>query len=319
MKALLESSLIPEGANWTYFHRRLNEAIPFIWHYHREIELTLTLNSQGQRYVGENIEPYTDGDLVLVGPNLPHTWMSQQKIDPAQPHEAHVFWLNADWLDTLISTLVELAPIKPMLQDAARGVVFSAATAGAVRKLVLELEHASPAGRVTRLIDMLTMLANDKGARSLCPPRSRAAQLTACDKSRIDRTLDYIHQNYAGEITMAELADLAALSVSGLHRLFKRHTRQTVGEYIAQMRIGRACSLLVSTGQPISHVAEQSGYSSLSHFNRQFLAIKGVTPREFRQSFRHRKPEGLPHRPEVRTYAERAWPAPREGGQRLAL
>jgi AraC-like DNA-binding protein len=304
MKALLESSLIPQGANWTYFHRRLNVCIPFNWHYHREIELTVTLNSQGQRYVGDNIEPYTDGDLVLIGPNLPHTWMSQSKINDALPHVAHVFWINADWLNALMSTLVELAPIKSMLVDAERGVVFSASTASSVRDMVLDLEHASPAGRVTRLIDILTMLANDKEARSLCPPRCQVAQLDACDKSRIDHALAYIHSHYVEKISMAELASLAALSVSGLHRLFKRHTRQTVSDYIAQVRIGKACSLLVSTTQPISHVAEQSGYSSLSHFNRQFLGIKQVTPKAFRQSFRHRQPEGLPHRPEVSTYTE---------------
>ncbi len=72
---------------------------------------------------------------------------------------------------------------------------------------------------------------------------------------------------------------------SGLHRLFTCHARQTVGEYIAQLRIGKACSLLISTDRPISYIVDESRYTSLSHFNRQFLAIKQVTPRELRRTF----------------------------------
>src|SRR3954454_8629043 len=108
MKAILESLLVPEGATWTYFHRRLNECIPFNWHYHREFELTLTVNSLGQRYVGDSIESYGDSDLVLLGSNLRHTWMSQDKINGMQPHVAHVFWIRSEWLDSLLETVVEL-------------------------------------------------------------------------------------------------------------------------------------------------------------------------------------------------------------------
>jgi AraC-like DNA-binding protein len=285
MRAILESLLVPEGATWTYFHRRLNECIPFNWHYHREFELTLTVNSLGQRYVGDTIESYGDGDLVLLGSNLPHTWMSQRKLEESQPHVAHVFWIRSEWLDALLDTLVELRPIKPMLLKASQGIVYSAGTARAVRALVENMDNLSPTGRVISLIEVFTVLADDKKFRLLCSSQTRSDAISPSDRPRIDRTLDYIHKNYQSEISIDDLADLAALSVSGLHRLFKRHTRQTVGEYIAQLRIGKACSLLISTDRPISCIAEEAGYSNLSHFNRQFLAIKQVTPREFRRSF----------------------------------
>jgi AraC-like DNA-binding protein len=300
MRAILESLLVPEGATWTYFHRRLNECIPFNWHYHREFELTLTVNSLGQRYVGDTIESYGDGDLVLLGSNLPHTWMSQRKLEESQPHVAHVFWIRSEWLDALLDTLVELRPIKPMLLKASQGIVYSAGTARAVRALVENMDNLSPTGRVISLIEVFTVLADDKKFRLLCSSQTRSDAISPSDRPRIDRTLDYIHKNYQSEISIDDLADLAALSVSGLHRLFKRHTRQTVGEYIAQLRIGKACSLLISTDRPISCIAEEAGYSNLSHFNRQFLAIKQVTPREFRRSFIDHEslvPIGLPSNP----------------------
>jgi len=291
MNALLESLLVPEGASWTYFHRQLEESIPFIWHYHLEFELTLTVNSLGQRYVGDSIESYGDGDLVLLGSNLPHTWMSQDKIHAREPHVAHVFWIRPDWIRALIDTLDELKPIKPMLLNSSRGIVFSAATAQAVRERVADLHSFSASTRLLRFIEILSLLAEDHDHRLLCAPRPEPESNRLTDRPRIDRTLDYIHKHYTTDIAMSDLAELAALSVSGLHRLFKRHTRLTVSEYIAQLRIGKACSLLVSTDKPISSIADEVGYTNLSHFNRQFLAIKKLTPREFRRSFFQKVPQ----------------------------
>jgi AraC-like DNA-binding protein len=282
MKAILESLLVPEEATWTYFHRRLNDSIPFIWHYHREIELTLTVNSIGQRYVGDSIEAYEDGDLVLVGPDVPHTWMSQHKIDDSQPHVAHVFWIDPDWLANLIDTVVELQPIRTMLQSSGRGVAYSAAAVKAVRPLIENMGNMPAMRRVICLLEILAILAADRDCQLICAP---GESVVAAPCARIQSTLDYIHQHYQQDISMNYLAELAALSVSGLHRLFKRHTRQTVGEYIAHLRIGKACSLLISTNRSVSWVSAESGYTNLSHFNRQFLAIKRTTPREFRRRF----------------------------------
>lgn len=86
-------------------------------------------------------------------------------------------------------------------------------------------------------------------------------------------------------ISIAALADLAALSPSGLHRLFRRHTRQTVSDYVTRLRIGEACALLSATERPIAHVASDVGYASLANFNRQFKGLKQMTPRAYRQRF----------------------------------
>ena len=90
MKPLLEKVTPPDGASWAWLDRRLDDAIPFQWHHHPEFELTLTLNSVGQRFIGDHIGEYGDGDLVLIGPNLPHTWASRAKRDAALPHVARV-------------------------------------------------------------------------------------------------------------------------------------------------------------------------------------------------------------------------------------
>src|SRR5262245_45670040 len=88
MRPLFEKVTVPAGASWALLDRRLPDGIPFQWHYHPEFELTLTLNSRGQRYIGDSVADYDDGDLVLLGPSLPHTWCSAERLDPAEPHHA---------------------------------------------------------------------------------------------------------------------------------------------------------------------------------------------------------------------------------------
>src|SRR5436305_3904972 len=96
MRPFLETLPVRQGASWSMLNRRLDAAIPFQWHHHPEFELTLTLNSRGQRFIGDNVGPYEDGDLVLVGPNLPHTWSSCEKLDPTRPHIALVLWFRPE-------------------------------------------------------------------------------------------------------------------------------------------------------------------------------------------------------------------------------
>ncbi len=283
MKPVLERLQMPAGASWAWLDRRLDDAIPFQWHHHPEFELTLTLNSRGQRFVGDDIADYDDGDLVLIGPNLPHTWASRARLAPG-PHVAQVMWFHPDWAAALARTLVELAPVTALLARARSGLAFSPARAAAARPRIAALFARPPGERVLALLELLALLAADAGAVPLAtrPPVLAPA---GPDRARIDRVLEHIHRHYAEGIALAALADIAALSPSGLHRLFVRHTGQTVGAYVGRLRIGEACALLSGTSRPIAHIAYAVGYDSLANFNRRFKAMKAMTPRAYRHRF----------------------------------
>jgi len=266
-------------------NRRLDDAIPFEWHHHPEFELTLTLNSTGQRFIGDHTGEYGDGDLVLVGPNLPHTWASREKLDPAAPHRALVLWFHPDWMRQMTSGAVELRPIEQLMVRGQNGLQFSQETGDAVRAEFESIFDRPPAERLLSLLAILGRVAADRQA---IPLASTPGQQPALQESRerIDRVLTHLHVNYAGPVTLEELADIAALSVSGLHRMFRRHTGTTVSDYLIRMRVGDACARLSSTNQPVAHIADAVGYASLANFNRQFRSEKGMTPRDYRAHFR---------------------------------
>jgi AraC-like DNA-binding protein len=282
MKPFLEKLQKPAGASWAWLDRKLDDGIPFQWHHHPEFELTLTLNSRGQRFVGDHIGDYTDGDLVLIGPNLPHTWVSRERINEG-PHVAQVMWFHPDWAAALSTTLVELKPVSALLARARTGLDFSHVIAGDARGRIMALFRRPTEDRVLLLLELLQFLATDLDATPLASPN--AAPVLSADRTRIDRVLDHIHLNYGEGLSIPALADIAALSPSGLHRQFRRHTQQTITAYVTALRIGEACALLSGTRRPIAHIASDVGYESLANFNRQFKARKGLTPREYRARF----------------------------------
>lgn len=279
MRPYLEHLPLPPDASWAMLNRRLDEAIPFEWHHHPEYELTLTLNSRGQRFVGDHVGDYGPGDLVLVGPNLPHTWASRERTG-AGPHVALVLWFRADWIAALCAP-VELRGVGRMFARAAAGLAFDPALGLALAADYEALFTLPPAPRLIGLLSILSRLAE-----APAQPLAASAPPPEGDRRRIDRVLAHLHRHYAEPLRMEALAGIAALSVSGLHRLFLRHTRMTVTGYVAALRVGEACSRLSSTGQPIAHVAAEVGYPSLANFNRQFLRLRGMTPRDYRALFR---------------------------------
>ena len=285
MRPYLEKLPYEPGSSLCVLNRRLDEAIPFQWHHHPEYELTLTLNSRGQRFIGDHVGEYDHGDLVLVGPNLPHTWASRSRLQKAEPHIALVIWFHPDWVQQITQCFVEFERLEQFLSRAGRGLHFSKTTAHTLRESFEALFETSAQERVFALLRLLEHLSKDSDAQPLASTavsRDHAGE----SRERISRVLALIHGSYSENLPLEELADEAALSISGVHRLFQKHVRTTISAYIMQLRTGDACARLSGTDQPINSIAHDVGYHSLANFNRQFKALKAMTPREYRAHFR---------------------------------
>lgn len=284
MRPFLENLPWTEGSSLALLNRRLEGEIPFQWHHHPEWELTLTLNSYGQRFIGDHIGDYTDGDLVLVGPNLPHTWMSRDRMTPG-PHQALVIWFGQSWLETF-HDMPEWQALRRLSEKGRRGLAFSAEASREVRPLIDQFFDGSPQRRFLSLLEILNVLDQDTAVTLASSSVDRTA--LGVNRDRIERVLTYLHSHFEQRVEMEELARIAALSVSGLHRLFCKQTGQTVTEYLMHLRVGAAAARLVATDAPIAHIAADVGYGALANFNRQFRAIKGMTPRDYRSAVRSR-------------------------------
>jgi len=281
MRPQFEHVRTPQEASWALLWREL-PAIPFEWHYHPEFELTLTLNGRGQRFVGDDVADFDDGDLVLVGPRLPHTWFARDRLDADKPMLAIVVWFSQDWVERLANDFAELGGVARLMRRAGRGLVFSEDCARYVRSHATLLRDLAPAQRLPRVLDMLVALSTDADVRPLASAHFGAGPAPDAHNERLARVLDSLHGSFAQPVDIALLAQRAALSVGAFHRFFRRHLQMTVTEYVAQLRVGRASQQLIDTDKPIGVIAAEVGYANLAHFNRQFRAIRKATPRAFR-------------------------------------
>lgn len=284
MKAHFEK-VTPGNTSFLAFERADPE-FPFRWHYHPEFELTLIVDSYGQRLVGDGIADYGPGDLVLLGPNLPHSWRSGP-VRPGFPkvHRAVVIQFREDFLGQQIFALEEMESIARLLKRSVCGLAFgdTIASQDAARKLA-DFSSLSPARRVITLLSVLLELAEIPQPRTLStnhvPPMCRVE-----DQQRIDAICVHLNGHFEEEIDFAGLSREIHMDRTSLCRFFKRATGRTMTAYVNELRVGAAAQLLTDTNLSVLDIGFRVGFGNYSNFNRQFKKIKGYNPRALRQQF----------------------------------
>ena len=292
MKPRYEQPGVSDGTTFTCFIRR-QSAFDFAWHYHREYELTLITEGTGTRYVGTTVERYHPGDLVLLGPDLPHTYASEPYEGRA---EAVVAQFRHDFLGSEFFALPQFHTVGGLLSRSARGLRFGRAQ-GEVRALLTRLPRLEAAAQTVALLDVLRRFAADATATPITGPGYAPAPSTAV-RDRIDAVCRHLQQTHTEPVHQAEVAALVHMPPTSFSRFFRRAMGRTLTDYVNQLRVETACSLLTATSLPVTEVAARSGYRNLSNFNRRFRELKGLRPTEYRAA--HRGPgrpleSGSPH------------------------
>ncbi len=104
----------------------------------------------------------------------------------------------------------------------------------------------------------------------------------------MDRVFQFLNSQLGADVRLSEAARIVHLSEGAFSRFFRAHTGKTFPQFVNELRIGRACTLLIEDDLNITEVAYRSGFANLSNFNRQFRKLKRVSPHEFRRQLRHR-------------------------------
>ncbi len=268
-----------------------NENFTCAWHYHVEYELVLYRDPgesfEGNFFAGDHIGKVDHNTLLLFGPGLPHMLSGRSFPHASQPHKTFILWFTQSWIDNLIQAAPELAHIKAMLNLSYKGIEFSKELG---EKLYLKLKDHDvlPAHKkLLYIMEVLTLLVEDKVAVSLSSSNYGIEQATQPDKSfsRVETARNFIETHYQEPIKICDFCKALHMSESSAYRLFEKHFKESFSEHLKKFRIGKACELLVNSNIPVSLVAERSGFNNLSNFNRQFKERKQMTPSDFRGQF----------------------------------
>ncbi len=285
MRAAIEPVSTDPGSSFRCFWRRA-EDFAFQWHFHPECELTWIVSGHGRRFVGDHLSDYRAGDLVLLGPNLPHTWQSSSassRTKSAKDHLALVVQFRRDFLGCGFFDCPEASQLASLLGQSQRGLRFVGQTVTEATEILRSLPERSGFGRLAGLLQTLSILAKSPQTETLAGLRYRPS-LAVADAQRIDAIAAYLNDHLDEEITQRDVARLVHMSPSSFNRFFRRVLGRTFIEYLHELRIGEACRLLIESDRSITQIAHQVGYANLTYFNRRFRVSKGMTAREYRKA-----------------------------------
>ena len=257
------------------------------WHYHAELELTYVQEGTGIRFVGDSIQNFQAGDLILLGSNLPHFWRSENptSVDPDPGCQAMVVQFDgAFWGETFLD-LPELTLVKDLFLKARRGIHIKGNTRERVSELMQELAVVSGLDRLMALLRILQNIATSAETTFLSSEGFNIP-LNDLDTRRIARIHAYTLANFAQKIKLEEVAACVHLSPNAFCRYFKTHTRKTYTQFLLEIRIGHACKLLMEDRLSISQICLESGFQNFSNFNRYFKAITSLTPQGYARMYR---------------------------------
>lgn len=257
----------------------------FPYHYHPEIEITYVCNSSGLRVIGDHIESYSQDDLIVVGPNIPHQWQKDVEFTSSGSKREHIFviHINGDLLVQLTQTIAELSRLSNFVELARKGVKFDKRVAKGAKMMIQTLHEASGSNAFTKLIELLDYLQAAPYDVLLTPENSLLVQTK--EGAKIFKIISSMHEHYHTGITARELAKMYNMSLSSFSHYFKRKTAKTYSSYLTDIRIGHVCKRLRSTEDSIAEIAFECGFQNLSNFNRLFKNKMGRTPNSYRKFF----------------------------------
>ena len=251
------------------------------WHVHDLFELTCILHGQGTRVVGDRVESFFKGDLLLIGPNLPHVWRN----DPIERYDgkarAITIQFSKDFPMPGFFDQPEMQAVRTLLDVSCRGVELCGKLRTSCISKLRQLLQLDPPHQISMILEILADIAINKDVQFVTSKGYTLPRAT--ETSRWQKINEYVFENFHRPITGQELAEVTGMHPASIARYFKSSIGMTPTKYVTQVRIGQACRLLGDADRSILDICLDCGFQNLSHFNRCFKLITKMTPSQYRK------------------------------------
>lgn len=286
MKAALQKS--PISAARTFIVKELNDlCFDPNWHFHPEYQLFVVLQGKGTRFVGDHVKSFKPGDVVFTGPNLPHLWRSDHEyFEDNDVHRVHgiVVYFQEDFLGEAMLGKEEMIKVKQLFAKARRGLEITGKTAATVSTMMQQLLATEGLRSIIQLLKILEVLVSTHESQVLASP-GYTNSLKDGDTERMNRVHAYVMKHFRQKISLEEVSSLANMTPTSFSRYFKTHANKTFTDFVSEIRIGHACKLLIEENVNVSQACYDSGFQTLSNFNKQFKAITHRSPLQYKKEY----------------------------------
>ena len=283
MSAQLESLAVQtnESLSIGIFQDNLDKST---WHYHNNFEISFITEGSGKRIVADSIEEFQPGDLVFIGKNLPHVWIPDkvQGVFSNRTLEMVFLQFSASVLSPAVLRLPEFKNIHQAMRLSERGIHIVGQTLNDASALMLQMPYLKGFDRMLHFYRIMDMIGRSDSLIPLASEEYLKARFSSGNK-RLATIHDYLMNHYREEINLERLAEITNLAEGSLCRFFKQKMGITIFEYLNKVKVEFACNLLMNEDLSIMDVCLDSGFNNLSHFNKQFKKIVGITPSEYRR------------------------------------
>ncbi len=252
------------------------------WHFHPEIELVYVNGGSGKRQIGSHVSYYSDGDLLLIGSNLPHCALTDQLTGNISET---VVQMKSDFLGNEILDVPEMKNVKLLFELSKGGLTFNRAVKEKIGEKMEILQYQTDFQRLLSILNILNELGKTKDFQIL---NAEGFSMTTevNDNDRINKVFNYVKQNFQEDIPLPRIADLVSMTVPSFCRYFKKITKKTFVQFVNEYRLVHASKLLAEKPLSISEVCMESGFNNFSHFNKSFKAFTGQSPSEYRNQLK---------------------------------
>lgn len=274
----------PAFGNSFYYSKYVQNANikAHLWHYHPEVELVFVNGGTGKRQIGSHISYYTDGDLILIGSNLPHCGFTD---DHTGNKNETVIQMRPDFLGDVFMALPETKNIYRLFERAKGGIAFGEETKKALGDKIETMETMPALERLLTMVSILNELEHAKDYKIL-NAQGFALETQLQDNDRINMVFNHVKDNFREVIELEAMADMASMTVPSFCRYFKKVTNKTFTRFVNEYRIVHACKLLAEKQISIADVCYESGFNNFSHFNKSFKEFTGKSASHYRNELR---------------------------------
>lgn len=257
----------------------------FPTHFHSDFEITLVLDANGKRIVGNSIEHFTDIDLSMIFPDTLHGYKWDSEFEGA---DVVVIQFSKIIKDYPFFSKDVLSAIGNVLSSQNLGINYSKETACALKSKILALPKTHGIDGILLFIEILHALsvADNQNIISAIPIKPEFRSYPK-DCARINKIILFIEKNYKENITLKNISQTVKMSPTALSRYFKRKTGYNIWEYLNYYRVDMAARRIAKTDDYIYEICYTCGFNNLSNFNREFKKKLGLSPSAYKKSLKN--------------------------------
>jgi AraC-like DNA-binding protein len=296
--------LIEPSFGYSFFYRRYDAANPnpneASWHYHPEMELVYVNAGAGKRQIGSHLSHYRNGDLILIGSNLPHCGFT--RVLAAGQRETLIQW-KLDAFGAPFFNIPEMKAVQRLFEQAKNGIIFHGDDKREIGAILESMADLSGAAKLLQLLQALTKMANSTNY-TILNANGFLLEAKAEDQDKIKMIFNYVKENFNEEISLQEIAGLVFMTASSFCKYFKKITSKTFVQFLNEYRLIHAAKLLHESRLGIGDICYECGFNNYSHFTKKFKEMMGKTPLQYRNELRYTLTTTLDPEDAVENYPE---------------